>query len=164
MTPNLDYELNVQWLPTSISWGFPMFRPQYMYRHCCATTRCTLRVSLSFRAECRLQVALKHVTISCTCYSCSTFQIGHKNRPLRIPEGGQHQLACRWLWLEFLQQEMMDAFIACSSGMFLVDSGEPRFYYLWRSIAKSCHLLCDNQSNGRNICLSTCSYTHLSVP
>jgi hypothetical protein len=36
------------------------------------------------------------------CDSCSMFQVGLKNRPLRIPEFSQHQLTCRWLHLEFL--------------------------------------------------------------
>jgi hypothetical protein len=55
------------------------------------------------------------------------FQVGLKNMPLRIPEEGQHQLACRWLRRVSLQQEMMDAFTASSSAWFLLDNGEPRF-------------------------------------
>jgi hypothetical protein len=38
----------------------------------------------------------------CTYDSFSTFQVGLKIRPLRIPEDGSHQLACRWLHLESL--------------------------------------------------------------
>jgi hypothetical protein len=53
-------------------------------------------------------------------------------------------------WSISLQQEMMDAFIACSSTWFLVDSGELRSHYLWWSIAESCHLLRDDKPSGGN--------------
>jgi hypothetical protein len=47
----------------------------------------------SFRVGCRLCHSVNHVMVGCTCGSYSTFQVGSRNRPLRIPQFGQQQLA-----------------------------------------------------------------------
>jgi hypothetical protein len=81
--------------------------------------------SSSFRSNCRIQPSLKHVAIGCTCDNCYTFQVGLKNRPLRIPDDSKYELACRWLrWWISLQQEMTDASTTFSTPWFPVDDGE----------------------------------------
>jgi hypothetical protein len=92
MAPNLDCELDVPWLPTSVSRGFPTCGPS-MGTGIVVQQDALWQSPSSFRADCRLQPSLKHVTIGCTCDSCSACQVGLKNRPFFILRG----CGCGWM-------------------------------------------------------------------
>jgi hypothetical protein len=122
----------------------------------------TLWQSLSFRADCRLQPSLKHVTIGCTCDNFSAFQVDLRTRPYRIPEDVQHQFVWQLLHFEFLCNSRwhLHCVIFClySGWQWWIQVPSP-----WWSVAENCHLLHVTAPSGRNKYLGASAYAHSSL-